>query len=163
MKSLRTVVFLAAVLLLPLFIAVGFATNDKKFSCSESNPQSICSAATTCGSPTTPCKVDIKRGVTNTATATPEILDAKGNKPFCVKVGTSITFYTTSKSTGFVIDFGSNSPFDPGGAIMGGADRPVTVVAKKAGCYRYSVGACTAGSIYGMCGNSDTELVISSN
>jgi hypothetical protein len=46
---------------------------------------------------------------------------------------------------------------------MGGADRPVTVVAKKPGCYNYSVGACAAGSIYGMCGNSDTELVVSAN
>jgi len=163
MISLRSVVSLAAAVLFPLFITVVFATNDQKFSCSESNPQSICSAATTCGSPTTPCKLDIKRGATNTATATPEIPDAKGNKPFCVKVGTSITFYTSSKDTGFVIDFGSNSPFDPGGTIMGGADRPVTVVAKRVGCYKYSVGACTAGSIYGMCGNSDTELVISAN
>ena len=163
MKSLRSAVFVAAVLLFPLLITVVFAANDKKFSCSESDPQSICSAATACGSPTAPCKVDIKREAANSATATPEIPNAKGNKPFCVKVGTSITFYTTSKDTGFVIDFGPNSPFDPKGTIMGGADRPVTVVAKKAGCYKYSVGACTAGGTYGMCGNSDTELVVASN
>jgi len=163
MKSLRAVVFLSAVLLFPLFITAVLAKNDKKFSCSESNPQSICSAATTCGSPTAPCKVDIKRGSSNTASATSEIPDAKSNKPFCVKVGTSVTFYTTAKNTGFVIDFGPNSPFEGEGAIVGGADRPVTVVAKKAGCYKYSVGACAAGAIYGMCGNSDTELVVSAN
>jgi len=163
MKSLRAVVFLSAVLLFPLFITVVLADNNKKFSCSESNPQSICSAATTCGSPTAPCKVDIKRGAANVATATPEIPNAKGNKPFCVKVGTSVTFYSTSKNTGFVIDFGPNSPFEMEGAIMGGADRPVTVVAKKAGCYKYSIGACAAGAIYGMCGNSDAELVVSAN
>jgi hypothetical protein len=132
MKSLRSAVFVAAVLLFPLLITVVFAANDKKFSCAESDPQSICSAATTCGSPTAPCKVDIKREAANSATATPEIPNGKGNNPFCVKVGTSITFYTTSKDTGFVIDFGPNSPFDPKGTIMGGADRPVTVVAKKA-------------------------------
>jgi hypothetical protein len=38
---------------------------------------------------------------------------------------------------------------------MGGSDRPITVVARKSGCYKYSVGACTPGTIYGMCGNSD--------
>ena len=163
MKSLRAIVFLSVLLLLPLFITVVFADNQKKFSCSESNPQSICSAATTCGSPTAPCKVDIKRGSSNTATATPDIPDAKTGKPFCVKVGTSVTFYTTAKNTGFVIDFGPNSPFESEGAIMGGADRPITVVAKKAGCYKYSIGACAAGAIYGMCGNSDAELVVSAN
>ena len=163
MKSLRAVIFLSAVLLFPLFITAVLAGNDKKFSCSESNPQSLCSAATTCGSPTTPCKVDIKRGASNSATANPEIPNFKGGKPFCVKVGTSITFYTTSKNLGFVLDFGPNGPFENEGAIMGGADRAVTVVAKKAGCYKYSVGACAAGAIYGMCGNSDTELVVSAN
>ena len=46
-----------------------------------------------------------------------------------------------------------------------GAERIVRLqfVTKKASCYRYSIGACTAGAIYGMCGNSDTELVVSSN
>jgi len=44
---------------------------------------------------------------------------------------------------------------------MGGADRQITVIAKRTGCFRYSVGACTAGAIYGMCGNTDTELVVS--
>ena len=52
-----------------------------------------------------------------------------------------------------VIDFGSSDPFDHEGAIMGGADRPITVTAKHPGCYTYSIGACTAGTIYGMCGN----------
>ena len=96
MKSLRSVAFLSAVLLFPLFITAVLADNQKKFSCSESNPQSICNAATTCGSPTSPCRVDIKRGTSNTASATPDIPDAKGNKLFCVKVGTSVTFHTTA-------------------------------------------------------------------
>jgi len=163
MKSLRAVSFLCALLVFSLCLTALLAAGDKKFSCSESNPQSICSAATTCGSPTTPCKVDVKRGTSNTATATPEIPNAKGNNPFCVKVGTTVTFYSSSKNTGFVLDFGTNSPFENEGAIMGGADRPITVVAKKPGCYKYSVGACAAGAIYGMCGNSDTELVVSGN
>ena len=163
MKFARLLFVLAIFLLLPLVIAALLAAGDNKskFSCSESNPQGMCSTATTCGSASTPCKIDIKRSGSTDATATPEIPDAKANKPFCLKVGTSVTFYTSSKNTGFVIDFGPNSPFDNEGAIMGGADRPITVVAKRAGCFRYSIGACTAGTIYGMCGNTDTELVVS--
>jgi len=162
MKSLRSLVFLG-VLLLPLLLTALVTAGDKKpkFSCSESNPQSICSAATTCGSASAPCKVDIKRSGSTYATATAEMPGAKSNQPFCVKVGTSVTFYSTSKNTGFVLDFGPNSPFDTEGAIMGGADRPITVIAKHVGCYRYSVGACTAGTIYGMCGNGSTEIVVS--
>jgi hypothetical protein len=52
-------------------------------------------------------------------------------------------------------------PFDSRTAIVGGADRPVTIVAKKAGCYTYSVGACTAGSLYGMCGDDVAQFIVS--
>jgi len=91
--------------------------------------------------------VDIKRtDGGDSASATPSIPDAKGNAPFCVKTGTTITFKSTSKNTGFVLDFGNSSPFESGPAITGGAERPVSVVAKKPGCYTYSVGAGTAGT-----------------
>ena len=33
-------------------------------------------------------------------------------------------------------------------------------VAKKAGCYKYSAGACMSGAIYGMCGTANAELII---
>ena len=159
MKSVCT---LALPIVLLVLVTALLARGDKsKFSCSASNPQSICNAAATCGSASAPCKIDIKRSGSTEATATPDIPDAKANKPFCLKAGTPVTFYTSSKNTGFVIDFGPNSPFDNEGAIMGGADRSITVVAKRPGCYRYSVGACTAGTIYGMCGNIDTDLVVS--
>jgi hypothetical protein len=46
---------------------------------------------------------------------------------------------------------------------MGGADKPVTVIAKRPGCYTYTIGACTAGTVYGMCGNAVTQLIISAN
>jgi hypothetical protein len=46
---------------------------------------------------------------------------------------------------------------------MGGADRPITVTARHPGSYTYSVGACTAGSIYGMCDQADTQRIISAN
>jgi|BogFormECP03_OM2_1039629.scaffolds.fasta_scaffold08244_2 hypothetical protein len=135
--------------------------NSNKYVCSESNPGSMCSASTTCGSTTSACNVDVKRSGGNSASATPSIPNAKGNASFCVKVGTTVTWQSSSKNTGFVLDFGPSSPFDPpDGAIMGGADRPVSVVAKRAGCYKYSVGACVSGTIYGMCGSSNAELVV---
>jgi hypothetical protein len=135
--------------------------NNNKYVCSESNPGSMCNASTTCGSSSTPCVVNVKRSGSNYASATPSIPDAKGNAPFCVKVGTTVTWQSASKNTGFVLDFGPSSPFDvPDGTIIGGADRPISVVAKRAGCYKYSVGACVSGSIYGMCGSANTELVV---
>jgi hypothetical protein len=163
MKTTRWLVIPAVLCVLPLLLSLLLAAGEKKdkFSCSESNPQSICSAATTCGSASAPCRIDIKRSGQAEASATPNIPDAKGDKPFCIKVGTQVTFYSSSKDTGFVIDFGPNSPFGNQGAIMGGYDRPITLVAKRPGCFGYSVGACTAGTVYGMCGNSDTELVVS--
>ena len=100
--------------------------------CSASNPASICAAANTCGSDS-PCSIDIKRSQGSYATATPSIPDAKSNKAFCIKVGTTVTFTSSSKNTGFVIDFGSSDPFDHEGAIMGGADRPITFTAKHPG------------------------------
>jgi len=80
-------------------------------------------------------------------------------------VGTTVTFTSSSKNTGFVIDFGTTTtdPFDHEGAIIGGSDRPITVTAKHPGCYTYSVGACTPGTVYGMCGNTDTQLIISAD
>jgi len=93
--------------------------------------------------------------------ATPSISGAKPNKAFCIKTGTTVTFTSSSKDTGFVLDFGASNPFDHQGAVMGGADRPVTVTAKHPGCYTYSVGACTAGTVYGMCGEDVAQLIIS--
>jgi hypothetical protein len=134
-----------------------------KYVCSETNPGSMCTAATTCGSTSSPCVVDIKRRGGNSASATPEISNAKENASFCVKAGTTVAFQSSSKNTGFVLDFGPSSPFDTPntpGTIIGGADRPISVVANKPGCYKYSVGACTSGTIYGMCGSSAAELVV---
>src|SRR6266851_2146 len=70
---------------------------------------------------------------------------------------------STGKDIGFVVDFGPSSPFDPPGAIIGGTDRAVSVVAKKPGCYKYSAGACMSGAIYGMCGQTSVQLIITAN
>jgi len=149
--------------LLTGFVQGGDKKKPKNDVCAGGNSQSICSSATTCGSATSPCRVDIRREGSDSASATPEIPGSKSNAPFCVKTGTTIIFTSKSKNTGFVLDFGNSSPFDAGTAITGGADRPVSLVAKKPGCYSYSVGACTAGTIYGMCGEDAAQFVVSAN
>jgi hypothetical protein len=169
MKTQRSVAIGCCLLVFSVTLVAGYVSakglngnNNKKYFCSESNPGSMCNASTTCGSSSTPCVVGVKRNGSNSASATPSIPDAKGNAPFCVKVGTTVTWQSTSKNTGFVLDFGPSSPFDvPDGTIIGGSDRPISVVAKKPGCYKYSVGACISGAIYGMCGSGNAELVVS--
>lgn len=139
----------------------GAAQAQKKMSytCKEPNPESLCTAANTCGSPTQPCSVDVKR-TANAASATPDVPKAKGNQTFCVKVDTSVIWHSDTKHQGFVVDFGPNEPFDPPGDIIGGSDKAVTVRAKTPGCYRFSAGACRSGAVYGMCGNGNAEMVV---
>ena len=168
MKNGRYLVVLFCLSALPLLFTRYMVGQDTKKkvkddACSASNPASICAAEKTCGSSSAPCSINIRRSGGSYATATPSIPDAKSNKVFCIKVGTTVTFRSSSKNTGFVIDFGTTNPFDHKGAIIGGSDRPITVTAKHPGCYTYSVGACTPGTVYGMCGNTDTQLVISPN
>jgi plastocyanin len=155
----------AALLILfwSLFLVTRYlAASEKgklKSGCTETNAVALANSSNTCGSSSNPCIVDVKR-TSSSASATPGIQGAKANQLFAVAVGTTVTWQSTSKDTGFVIDFGSSSPFDPSGAIMGGSDRAVSVVAKRPGCYRYSVGACVAGAIYGMCDSKQVELVV---
>ena len=90
-----------------------------------------------------------------------DVCSASNPASICAEANTCGS--ASSKNTGFVIDFGKDNPFDHEGSIIGGADRPITVTAKHPGCYTYSVGACTPGTVYGMCGNADTQLIISAN
>ena len=133
---------------------------NQTYACAEAHPQGMCSAANTCGSSSDPCRIDIKRKGSRWASATPSVPGIKKNAIFCLRVGTTVTWESSSKNTGFVIDFGPASPFDTPGAIMGGADRPISVVAKRPGCFKYSTGACTSGTIYGMCGSGYNEIVV---
>jgi hypothetical protein len=137
---------------------VAHAASDK-YACSEPNPQSLCNAGNTCGSGSSPCIVNVKRDTVG-ASATPNLPGAKGNGTFCVNTGTTIIWKTTQKNTGFVVDFGSPSPFGSEDAIIGGAKRSVSVTAQKAGCYKYSAGACISGAIQGMCGSGTAEAII---
>jgi plastocyanin len=155
--------FVLSLLLAGFIIGQDTKKKVKNSVCSSSNPASICAEPSTCGSASSPCTIDIRRSGSNYATAKPSIPDAKANKAFCIKVGTTVTFSTSSKNTGFVIDFGKDDPFEHEGSIIGGADRPITVTAKHPGCYTYSIGACTPGTVSGMCGNATTQLIISAN
>jgi hypothetical protein len=149
-------------LLLPIVMFSAYATaqsKSSKYACSEAKPAQLCTAANTCGSASTPCDVDVKR-TANAASSTPGIPNGKNGSLFCVKVGTTVQWKSTGRNIGFVVDLGATSPFDPGGAIMGGTERPISVVAKTPGCYKYSAGACMSGAIYGMCGETNAELVI---
>ena len=153
-----------AILLIALVVALLVtrhlaAEPQSKTGCTEANPASLITPANTCGSSSDPCIVDVKR-TPESASATPGIAGAKPNRLFAVKVGTTVTWKSTSKGTGFVIDFGASSPFDSPDAITGGTDRAVSVVATKPGCYRYSIGACVSGATFGMCDSKTAELVI---
>jgi hypothetical protein len=134
-------------------------SKSSKYACSEPNPAQLCSAANTCGSASTPCTVDVKR-TADSASSTPSIPNAKGNSLFCLKVGTTVTWNSTGKDNGFVVDVGPASPFEPAGAIIGGSDRSVSVVAKRTGCFKYSAGACQSGATYGMCDTANAELIV---
>jgi len=134
-------------------------SKDSKYVCSEPNPAQLCSSANTCGSSSSPCSVDVKR-TADSASSTPSIPNAKGNSLFCVKVGTTIKWNSSGKDNGFVVDVGPASPFEPAGAIIGGSDRSVSVLAKRPGCFKYSAGACQSGATYGMCGTAHAELIV---
>ena len=144
-------------LVFPLVMAQA-QNKSNKYACSDPNPASVCTANNTCGSASEPCSVDVKR-TADSASATPSIQDAKGNSTFCVKAGTAVVWKSDTKHQGFIVDMGPKTPFTIDD-IIGGSDKSVTLVAKTPGCYKYSVGACLSGAIYGMCGNSTAELVV---
>lgn len=162
MKSYRFVVTRFTFLLLLFIVCAIYAaaqSKSSKYVCSEPNPTQLCNASNTCGSDSAPCTVDVKR-TADGASSTPSIANAKSNTLFCVKVGTSVTWKSTGKDIGFVVDVGPSSPFEPSGAIIGGSDRAVSVVAKTPGCYKYSAGACMSGAVYGMCGTADAKFIV---
>jgi hypothetical protein len=155
--------FLFLLWLASFLVAHAQNKRSSKYVCTETNPASICTASSRCGSNSAPCVVDLKRRGGTSATVTPVIPNSKSNTPFCVKVGTTVIWQSSATNTGFILDFGPSSPFDTPGAIIGGSDRPISVVAKRPGCYKFSLGACIAGTIYGMCGSTDSEVVVTSD
>jgi hypothetical protein len=135
------------------------AQKKSKYVCDESQPETMCNAANTCGSASSACNVDITRS-SNSANVKPDVPNAKNNQFFCIKAGTTVVWKSSNKNNGFTVSFGTDSPFDPDNPIMGGGSKPVKTKASTPGCYRYDVGAFRSGTIYGMSGGSKPELVI---
>jgi hypothetical protein len=162
MKVQHSVVIRNLARLSLILLAAYWATGAEKrtYVCSTANPQSTCAPGNTCGSASAPCHIDVRR-TDYGAEAIPGIPGAKGNASFCVKVGTTIIWHSSSKNTGFTVDFGQAVPFEPAAAIIGGTDRTVSVVAKKPGCYKFTAGACNTEAIYGMCAEGSSDLIIS--
>jgi hypothetical protein len=149
---------IAALLVVLIHDEAAHAQKKNPYACVEPDPTAYCTEGKLCGSASSPCSVDVKR-TSEAASATPGIPGAKGNSPFCVKVGTTVVWKSDTKHQGFVVDMGPNSPFAVED-IIGGSDKSVKAVAKKPGCYRYSAGACLSGAIYGMCGNGNAEMIV---
>ena len=95
----------------------------------------------------------------DSANVKPDIPNAKNNQLFCIKAGTSVV-WMSSTNNGFMVSFGPDSPFDPDGPIMGGGQKQVTTKASAPGCYKYDAGAFRSGTVKGMSGGSNPELVI---
>ena len=148
---------LAVICMLLLVSTVAVAKS--KYVCDEPSPASLCTAANTCGSASAPCTVDITKAG-NSSNVKPGVPNAKNNQFFCIKKGTTVVWMTSNKNTGFMISFGTDSPFDPDDPIIGGANKQITVKAATPGCYKYDAGAFYPGATYGMGGGSKPELVI---
>ena len=69
-------------------------------------------------------------------------------------------WHTTTKDTGFLIDLGDSSPFDPPGTITGGTEKSVSVVAKTPGCFKYNFSASDSTATYGMSKAAQGELIV---
>ena len=149
--------------LLSCAVVLGCATvqaqKKSKYVCDESQPESICNAANTCGSLSSPCTIDVTRSAAS-ANVKPGIPNAKDNQFFCIKAGTTVVWKSSNKNNGFMVSFGTDSPFDPDTPIMGGGQKQVTKTASTPGCYKYDAGAFRSGTVYGMSGGSKPELVI---
>jgi len=151
--------------LLLLFFAIVFNCNTaeaqkkNKYACDEPQPENLCNTANTCGSPSSKCSIDVTRS-RDSANVKPGIPEAKNNQLFCIKAGTTVVWMSSNKNNGFMVSFGSDSPFDPDGPIMGGGQKSVTTKAIAPGCYKYAAGAFRSGTVYGMSGGSNPELVI---
>jgi hypothetical protein len=155
--SLSAVPVLFCVVL--LICAAAQAQKKSKYVCDEADPAGLCNAANTCGSASAPCSIDITKSGSS-SNVKPGIAGAKNNQFFCVKAGTTVVWTSSNKNTGFMVSFGTDSPFTPDDPIMGGAKKPVSVKATTPGCYKYDAGAFYPGAIYGMGGGSKPELVI---
>jgi len=162
MKMQRRFAFLSALLVFAAVVlncTAAQAQKKSKYLCEEADPASLCNAANTCGSVSAPCTLDVAKSGSS-ANVKPGIPKAENNQFFCIKSGTTVVWMTSNKNAGFMISFGTDSPFTPDSPIIGGGNKPVTVKAATPGCYKYDAGAFYPGATYGMSGGSKPELVI---
>jgi plastocyanin len=163
MKSRQLFNLWSASVLLPWVVLLCcptvLAQKKSKYVCDEEQPESMCSAANTCGSASSPCTIDITRSA-SFANVKPGVPNAKNNQFFCIKAGTTVVWTSSNKNNGFMVSFGTDSPFDPDEPILGGGKKSVTTKASTPGCYKYNAGAFRSGTVYGMSSGSKPELVI---
>ena len=135
------------------------AQKKSKYICEEAQPENMCNASNTCGSASSVCTIDITRSATS-AKVKADIADSGNGHLFCVKSGTTVVWKSSNKNNGFMVSFGTDSPFDPDSPIMGGGQKQVRTTAREPGCYKYDAGAFRSGTVYGMSGGSKSELII---
>jgi plastocyanin len=153
----RKLVLLSSIILLSC--AMARAQKKGKYACDEEQPENKCNAANTCGSASSPCRIDVTRSG-DSANVMPDIASTGKNRFFCIKAGTTVVWKSSNKNNGFTVSFGTDSPFEPDTPIMGGGKKQVTTTASTPGCYKYDVGAFRSGTVYGMSGGTKAELVI---
>jgi plastocyanin len=162
-KSQRRFNAAITVLLLFSFVVLNYTTaqaqKKSKYICEEAQPENMCNASNTCGSASSACTVDITRS-SDSANVKADIPNTRSNQLFCVKAGTTVVWKSSNKNNGFMVSFGTDSPFDPDSPIMGGGEKQVRTTARAPGCYKYDAGAFRSGTVYGMSGGSKSELVI---
>jgi hypothetical protein len=156
--KIRSALFFLSSFIL-LVCATAQAQKKGKYVCDETQPESMCNTANTCGSASSSCTIDITRAGSS-ANVKPSIPNAKNNQFFCITAGTTVVWMSSNKNNGFLVSFGTDSPFDPDDPIMGGGKKQVTTKASTPGCYKYDAGAFRSGTVYGMSGGSKPELVI---
>ena len=142
-----------------LSCATALAQKKSKYLCQEKQPENLCNAANTCGSESSQCTVDITRSASS-SNVKPGVPNAKNDQFFCIKAGTTVVWKSSNKNHGFMVSFGTDSPFDPDTPIMGGGMKPVRTKASTPGCYRYDVGTFRSGTVYGMSSGDKGEFVI---
>jgi hypothetical protein len=157
LKDRRALLVLSCVFLLSGTSAL--AQKKSKYVCDEAKPETLCNAANTCGSASSECTIDITRS-SSSAKVKPGIPNARNNQLFCIKAGTRVVWMSSNKNNGFMVSFGTDSPFDPDDPIMGGGKKQVKTTAANPGCYKYDAGAFRSGTVYGMSGGSKAELII---
>src|SRR3974377_2031479 len=101
---------LLAVICMLLLVSTA-AMAKSKYVCDEPDPASLCTAANTCGSASAPCPLGTTQSG-NSSHVQPGAPNAKNNQLFCIKKGTAVVWMTSNKNTGFMISFGTDSPFD---------------------------------------------------